>query len=326
VYKPAMKLFLVAGVGVLFLLPISVKAKPSVPKTATAPIKAELGPVEMLFLPTLSSARKAPPPFNSQTKTKETEVDPATPNLPNIGTSRSSFTDTVTTVPQGSLQVESGVTYTSNRGGTYSWTMPETLTRLGLGQNTELRVTLPSYIYLGSKQPGNLANNFGDISVGMSQHIKLSEKLDFAIIPILNIPTGANAVSTQSLDPQVRLVLGNSVTKRLFLSSMLDTRWYTGKQVTAPVTVMPSLIGYYSFTRKLTGFLEGAALVPTEGKTACYAQTGLLYRLSPRQQVDVRMLAGLNKNSPNILVGVGYSFRVDGLFGSSRAFSSFKKN
>jgi hypothetical protein len=244
--------------------------------------------------------------------------------VPNISTSRPSFTDAVTTVPQGSLQAENGATYTDNRGGSYSWTTPETLLRLGLTDNTELRFTTPNYTYIGDNQPGSLSNNFGDISVGLSHHFVAPGKIDVALIPILNIPSGANKVSTNSVDPQFRLVLAKNITSKWLISSHLDTRWNTGRNASAEVVFNPTLINYYSFTKKLTGFLEYSGFYPTTGKTTQFLQSGAIYLLTPRQQVDVRLATGLNNNSPNILVGFGYSFRIDGLFGTSRAFSSFK--
>jgi len=270
----------------------------------------------------------------SYPQTSPTPVDPQQtsqnsnpkPPITAVGTSRPSFTDAVTTVPQGSLQFESGATFTDNRHGTYSWTTPETLIRLGLTANTELRYTVPNLTYIGNKQPGHLANNWGDTSVGLSHHWLLPGKVDFAAIPVLNIPTGANLVSSNGVDPEVRLVVGRNATKKLYLSSMLDTRWYTNKNAAASVVMVPTLIGYYSFPKNLTGFLEYAASIPTEGKSSHYAQTGLLYLISPRNQVDVRVATGLNPTAPDFLIGFGYSFRVDGLFGDSRNYSSFKRN
>lgn len=245
--------------------------------------------------------------------------------IPNISTSRPSFTDAVTTVPQGSLQSENGATYTDNRDKTYSWTVPETLLRLGITQNTELRFTTPNYIYTGDNQPGNLANNFGDISVGLSHHLTLPGKVDMAFIPILNIPTGANGVSGNAVDPQLRVVFGKNLTAKWFLSGHLDTRWNTRSEAIAHVTMNPTCINYYSFTKKMTGFLEYSGFYLSKGKNVQFLQSGLLYLLTPRQQIDARIAVGLNRNSPDILVGFGYSFRVDGLFGASRAFRSFKR-
>lgn len=243
-------------------------------------------------------------------------------SIPPISTSRPSFTDAVTTVPQGSIQAESGATFTKNRGGSYGWTVPETLLRAGLTENTELRYTSPNYIYNGDNQPGALASNFGDTSVGLSHHRALPGKVDMALIPILNLPTGANQVSTNSLDPQLRLVIGKTWTPKWFMSSHLDTRWNTGKDASADVVLNPTFINYYGFTKRLTGFLEYSGFYPTDGKSTQYLQSGALYLITPRHQLDARIAVGLNKNSPNILVGLGYSLRVDGFFGKSKAYAS----
>jgi hypothetical protein len=146
-----------------------------------------------------------------------------------------------------------------------------------------------------------------------------------ALIPILNIPTGANVVSSNALDPQLRVVLGKNLTGKWFLSGHLDTRWNTRHDATAHVVMNPTCVNYYRFTKKMTGFLEYSGFYPSAGKSVQFLQSGLLYLLTPRQQLDARIAAGLNKTSPGILVGFGYSFRVDGLFGASRAFSTFKR-
>jgi Putative MetA-pathway of phenol degradation len=281
----------------------------------------DLNPIEMESQPILLS-----PPDGSQSNnlvnTKTAAINPTEP--PALMTSRPSFTDAVVTVPQGSLQSENGASFIDNQRGTYSWTTPETLLRLGLFNNTELRMTVPNYTYIGNRKPGNLANHFGDISVGLSQHIRVPGKVDLAVIPILNIPSGANPLSSHALAPQLRLVWGKYVTDKLLLSGMMDTRWNTGSKATSRVLMTPTLIGYYSFTKKWTGFFEYAGVIPSHGKSAQYLQGGILYLPSPRQQLDARLTVGLNKTSPNIVVGFGYSFRVDGLFGNSRDFSSFR--
>lgn len=223
-------------------------------------------------------------------------------SLPPLSTSRPSFTDAVTTVPQGSIQAENGATYTANRGGTYGWTVPETLVRLGLTEHTELRYTVPNYIYNGDNQPGWLASNFGDTSVGLSHHLLLPRRMDMVLVPILNLPTGANKVSSNSLDPQLRLVLGKTLTPKWFMSGHIDTRWNTGKAASIDFVLNPTFINYYSFTKTLTGFLEYSGFYPNKGKTTQYLQSGALYLLTPRQQLDARIAVGLNKNSPNILV------------------------
>lgn len=39
-----------------------------------------------------------------------------------------------------------------------------------------------------------------------------------------------------------------------------------------------------------------------------------MYHLTKTQQLDFHFAIGLNHNAPTYTVGVGYSFRIDGLF------------
>ena len=43
--------------------------------------------------------------------------------------------------------------------------------------------------------------------------------------------------------------------------------------------------------------------------------SGGIYHLDKLHQVDFHVAIGLNHNAPSYIVGVGYSFRIDGLFG-----------
>lgn len=238
----------------------------------------------------------------------------AAPDTPVILTTRPSFTDAWLTVPLGSFQAENGATFADNTDSTRGWILPESLLKLGVTSNTELRFSVPNFNCFRHRRDGVLMNQFGDIAVGISHHRLLPGKIDMAIIPTLNLPTGANPVSSNSLDPQFRVVAAKSTTPRLTLASQIDARWYTNQNAYSKVVLNPTGIAYYTFTKRLSGFLEYGAFIPSEGKSTHYVQGGALYLLTKRQQLDVRMAAGLNKQSSDFLVGFGYSFRVDGLF------------
>ncbi len=251
----------------------------------------------------------------------ETEKRASPPVSPKISTSRPSFTDAAITVPQGSLQAESGATYINNADDTEQWILPETLLRLGLTPNTEFRLTTPNYIHLQNQQSETLLNNFGDISVGLGHHRLLPGNVDLAVFPLLNIPSGANAASGNALDPEVRLVLAKNLTPKLQLSSMVASRWTLSKDALQQAFLTPTCIAYYTFNEHFTGFAEYAAFLPVgdgaagKARNTHYLQSGLLYTVHNRHQFDVRIATGLNPASPNFLVGFGYSFRLDGLFG-----------
>ena len=50
---------------------------------------------------------------------------------------------------------------------------------------------------------------------------------------------------------------------------------------------------------------------PSRGASIALFNVGGGYLLSRTEQIDFHMAFGLNRNSPNYIIGVGYSFRWD---------------
>jgi hypothetical protein len=61
-------------------------------------------------------------------------------------------------------------------------------------------------------------------------------------------------------------------------------------------------------------FLEYAGYFPHHGISSQLINSGGAYRITPRQQLDFHAGFGINRNAPRYFFGVGYSFRLDGLF------------
>jgi hypothetical protein len=61
-------------------------------------------------------------------------------------------------------------------------------------------------------------------------------------------------------------------------------------------------------------FVEYVGDYPENSSPSQLFNSGGLYHLSPTQQVDFHVAFRLNHNAPSYIVGVGYSFRIDGLF------------
>jgi hypothetical protein len=55
-------------------------------------------------------------------------------------------------------------------------------------------------------------------------------------------------------------------------------------------------------------------LYPSRGGNVALLNIGGEYLLTRTQQVDFHLAFGLNRNSPDYIVGVGYSWRLDNLF------------
>jgi hypothetical protein len=69
-------------------------------------------------------------------------------------------------------------------------------------------------------------------------------------------------------------------------------------------------------SEKTSLFVEYVGDYPENASPSQLFNSGGKFRLTPTQQVDFHVAFGLNHNAPSYVVGVGYSFRIDGLFAS----------
>jgi hypothetical protein len=67
-------------------------------------------------------------------------------------------------------------------------------------------------------------------------------------------------------------------------------------------------------TKRIILFTEYVGDYPDGARPTQLINSGAMYQMTPTQQVDLHLAFGLNRNSPSYIVGLGYSFRVDGLF------------
>jgi hypothetical protein len=67
-------------------------------------------------------------------------------------------------------------------------------------------------------------------------------------------------------------------------------------------------------TERFSAFSEYVGDYPQGQSPIQMWNSGGLYHLTKTQQFDFHVAIGLNHNAPTYTVGLGYSFRVDGLF------------
>ena len=84
-----------------------------------------------------------------------------------IVTDRPDVTESSIVIPKGSLQLENGVTWTSNHGS-QTFDLSESLVRFGVSTRTEIRIVAPNY---NRGLSGLYATGFGDIALGMKQQL-----------------------------------------------------------------------------------------------------------------------------------------------------------
>lgn len=97
------------------------------------------------------------------------------------------------------------------------------------------------------------------------------------------------------------------------ISGML-TEFFRPDDFTARSITETTFVLEKKLTEKFSLFGEYVGDYPQGGGPSVFFNSGGMYHLTPNQQVDFHVAIGLNHNAPSTIVGVGYSFRLDGMF------------
>jgi hypothetical protein len=223
-----------------------------------------------------------------------------------ISTDRPQITSSSIVVPCGSLQFENGFQATSN-GGQYTYDFPETSTRFGIANKTELRFTTPNYYYNDDIASG-FTNGFGDLSLGLKQQLGPTHGFDVSLIPSVSFPTGSNLISSHGYDPTVQLPWSRALSKNWTAAGMFSVAWPTeGSQ--RNVTGQASMYFDRQLTKPLDAYAEYSGSFPQRGGPQHTIDIGAAYKLSLHQQLDFHWNFGLSAATPDYSIGFGYSVR-----------------
>lgn len=232
----------------------------------------------------------------------EAAADGLTPDRPG-------FTNGSDTVSPGHLQIESGLArtkYSAANGAGQATDAPEILVRTGLTTATELRLTLPNYIW----PSGGAKAGFGDGSVGIRTKIYQSKdgNTKVAFTPSLSVPVRSAVTVSGHVDPVLSLNAQTTSGARWGISSNLILSYptqnggrltdYTATgQVTYALTPLLSVYGDYYYD------------VPAHAPPSPIADGGLTYRVAKNVQLDVGTGRGLGGNALTQFYGGGIAVR-----------------
>ena len=230
------------------------------------------------------------------------------PNDEPIATDRPAIAASSTVVPKGSFQAENGLLI-SNDQGQRTFDGPETSVRFGATSKTELRFSAPDYFRDG-------ASGFGDVTIGMKQQLGPTRSgFDVSVIVFLNIPTGADAVSSHGYDPGLQLPWSRKLSTNWSAAGQLALYWPTqvnthdARNLTGESTFLLDR----QLTKASDAFIEYAGDFPQRGGPRHLLHFGAAYRIAPRQQLDIHYGTGLSSAAIDHFIGIGYSFRFQAL-------------
>jgi hypothetical protein len=227
-----------------------------------------------------------------------------------IATDRPDVTNSSVVVPQGSLQTESGVNWTARQGATVI-DGPTTRLRLGVAPCTEILLDLPNYFH--PLRDPEAASGFSDLGAAIKHQFgSLPGELQLSVTAGLELPTGAVRISGPGYGGYIQLPWSKGL-GRWSLSGMFTAFWFPGQPSRNP-TLEPTFVVERQVGPRADVFIEYFADSPQHGTTSQAINSGGAYRLTSTQQIDFHAGFGLNRESPDYFFGLGYSFRLDGLF------------
>jgi hypothetical protein len=214
-------------------------------------------------------------------------------------TDRPDFTESAILVPTGSLQIETGATFT-RRNGSWNGTGPEALVRWAPDGSVELRLTLPNYVSDGR------ADGFSDAGAGLKVPVGAVAGWTLAAIASITVPTGEQGLSADRLVPGVILTGGRSLDSGWSLGSQAGATWYGAVDD-------PEWLGTVVVSRGLTDRLGAFAEILVSGGAGAPATVllhhGYTWAAGPLAQLDLHFGLGLTDASADFLVGAGWSHR-----------------
>ncbi|MCC8950233.1 transporter [Bradyrhizobium sp. Arg62] len=227
-----------------------------------------------------------------------------------IATDRPDVTSSSIVVPVGSLQNENGINLTGRSSGR-SIDGSNSRWRLGIAPCLEVLIDLPSYV--GTvKSPG--ASGFSDVAPAIKWQISpLPGKIDLSITAGVALPTGAAEIAGRGAQPYIQLPWSWELHDGWGVSGMF-TEFFRPAELTGRHMSEATFVIEKKLTERISVFTEYVGDYPDGARPTQLINSGGLYQITPTQQVDFHVAFGLSRNSPNYIVGLGYSFRVDGLF------------
>jgi len=224
-----------------------------------------------------------------------------------IETDRPDVTNSAIVVSVGSLQNENGIDTSRDHGadilsGTNSrW-------RLGIAPCLEVLVDLPNYVtaYRGAGPSG-----FGDVAPAVKWQISpLPGKFDLSITAGAALPTGASSIAGPGVQPYLQIPWSIALGDGWALNGM-ETNFFTPASDNK-FSYQSTLVIEKEFGERSFLFVEYVGNFPSVGRNSQLINSGGGYRIDDHHQIDFHVGVGLNRNAPNYIFGLGYSFRLDG--------------
>jgi Putative MetA-pathway of phenol degradation len=237
-------------------------------------------------------------------------ADTCTQTSAPIDTDRPDVTNSSVVVPVGSFQNENGINV-SRRDGATIFDGTNSRLRLGIAPCLEVLVDLPTYV-TSFRGPG--ASGFTNVAPGVKWQISpIPGQFDLSVAAGIGLPTGAVSIAGRGVQPYLQFPWSVELGSGWAVKGMV-TNFFTPADPVNHYTNQSTFVIEREFGERTFLFAEYVGDFPVTGGASHLFNSGGGYRITKTQQIDFHVGIGLNRNAPDYIFGLGYSFRVDGLF------------
>ncbi len=227
----------------------------------------------------------------------------------NIDTDRPDTTNSSQTVPAASLQFENGINIADWADGTRLDGTNSRL-RLGLVDCGEVLVDMPNYSF--SPRSGGVRGFTGVTPAAKWEFQGLPDGLQVSLVAGAGLPTGSASSGGDRTKPYIQIPWSQEIGGDFSLHGMLTQTWIAG--VTNGSLFEETLSLERELGEAVDMFVEYVGDYPKGEIASQVLNFGGAWRFTHTQQIDFHAGFGFNQKSPKSYLGLGYSFRFDGLF------------
>ena len=252
------------------------------------------------------AAVKAAPEAEAEGKVELPEAD-------EIVTDRPDFTESSSVMPRGAFQFESGLTYEGDtvdgvRGR--SLTAPGSLMRVGLGGRTELRISTEGF--QSTIAGGFRSSGYSDVAIGVKIRLLDQAKagIDFAIIPMTTLPTGADGFTSGHADPTLKLTWARELGAGWGVNGNVNFASVSDEEGRFAQRAISASFGH-ALAGGWEGFAELYSFTPMERGAASGVTLdwGVARQIGHDFHFDVAAGRGLTAAAPDWFIGIGFAVR-----------------
>jgi hypothetical protein len=230
-----------------------------------------------------------------------------------IATDRPDVTNSSLVVPDGSIQIENGLN-TSGQSAGKGFDGSNSRLRFGVAPCLEVLVDVPGYV---GRLTGTVDTGFSNVIPGVKWQVSgLPEPANLSVVFGVGLPTGTPGITGAGFQPYLQFPWSYELGGGWGISGMF-TSFFRPSDLGNHQTSEATFVIERKVSEKLALFAEYVSDTPARGASTALFNVGGGYLLNRTEQIDFHLAFGLNRNSPDYVIGVGYSYRWDNVLGTA---------